>query len=848
MKKRILVLITSLLITYTSQSQVSLDYYLPPNTSLNPAIPTPQSIIGHEVGDWHISHDKLVQYMYALAEASDRVEIEEYARSHENRPLLILKISAPANIQNLESIRTEHLKISDYNQSSRLELSKLPLVAYLGYSIHGNEPSGSNAALLVAYYLAAAKGTEIENWLKNTVILLDPSYNPDGLNRFASWVNGKKGMNLVTDPNHIEQNEPWPRGRTNHYWFDLNRDWLPVQHPESQGRIKQYHKWKPNVLTDHHEMGTNGTFFFQPGIPSRNNPLTPDRTYELTQKIANYHARALDGIGSLYYAKESYDDFYIGKGSSYPDVNGAVGILFEQASARGHAQQSDHGILTFPFAIRNHFTTSLSTLRAANELRSELLDHQQKFYADIPAMTDKEEVKAYVFSASNDNSKLKAFLSILETHQVEVYQLNKSFDGFNPNHSFIIPLKQNQNRMIKGIFETRTQFEDSLFYDVSAWTLPLAFDLAYKAVKGKSYTAALIGEQIYSTELQKTFQTFESSSYSYAFHWQDAQSPALLYDIQKLGLRTKVATSPWADQNGQSFERGSILIPVQNQPITSSEIYDALVTLSEKHDIPITSLSSGNTDSYQLGSPKFKTLAVPKPLLIIGEEVNAYEAGEVWHLLDQRMGMALPMITIDKCNSISLKSYNTIIMVGGSYGTLAQAKIKSWLQNGGNIITTKSAGKWISEAGLSKIKYKKIARDSTQKYQPYHERGRTNGAQRIGGTIFETHIDLTHPLGFGFADEKLPVFKRGTQLMELAKNPYAQPAHYTANPLLAGYVSEENLKHIPNTPAVGLSAFGKGMIISIQDNPNFRAYWYGTNRLFLNALFFSGMIEAGSAR
>lgn len=848
MKKRILTLVSFILILSNSEAQVSLDYYLPKNTNYNSAIPTPQSILGYEVGDWHVSHDKLVQYMYALAESSDRVEIEEYTRSHENRPLLTLKISSPENIQNLDDLRAEHLKLSDFNKSKSLDLSSMPLVAYLGYSIHGNEASGSNAALLVAYYLAAAQGDEIEEWLRNTIILLDPSYNPDGLNRFASWVNSKKSLNLVSDPNNIEQNEPWPGSRTNHYWFDLNRDWLPVQHPESKGRIQQYHKWKPNVLTDHHEMGTNGTYFFQPGIPSRNNPLTPPKTYELTQKIAEYHADALDKIGSLYYSKESFDDYYIGKGSSYPDLNGAVGILFEQASARGHAQQSANGLLTFPFAIRNHFTTSLSTLRAANKLKSELLEHQRKFYSDIPSSAEKDEIKGFIFNTGNDNSKLKAFLTILETHQVEVYHLNKKYGEFNTDNSFVIPMNQNQYRMIKGMFEQRTQFQDSLFYDVSAWTLPLAFDLNWQAIKSRNYTTSLLGTKFNANEQLTAVKPLQSSTYAYAFHWEDSQSPALLYNIQKTGLRTKVSTEPWTSRNGQFFERGSVIVPIQNQNLEASKIHQILSTLSQKHQIPVTAIVSGNADGFQLGSPKFKTLSALKALLLIGDGVNAYEAGEVWHLLDQRVGMALPMITIDQFNNIDLSSYHTIIMVNGSYGSLTQSKLKAWVQNGGNIITIRSASKWASEAGLSKIKYKKIAKDSTQKYLAYNTRSKTQGAQRIGGTIFETQVDLTHPLGFGFSDDKLPVFKKGRQFMELTKNPYAQPAHYTSNPLLAGYISKENLEQIPGSPAIGLSAFGKGLIISFNDNPNFRAYWYGTNRLFLNALFFGGIIETGSAR
>ncbi|MEP3389407.1 MAG: zinc carboxypeptidase, partial [Reichenbachiella sp.] len=538
----------------------------------------------------------------------------------------------------------------------------------------------------------------------------------------------------------------------------------------------------------------------------------------------------------------------IGKGSSYPDVNGAIGILFEQASARGHAQQSENGLLTFPFAIKNHFTTSLSTLKASYALKSELLDHQRKFYTEIPSLASKEEIKGYIFSSPNDNSKIKAFLETLDTHQVDVYKLKKTFNEFKTDESYIIPLKQNQYRMIQGMFETRTQFQDSLFYDVSAWTLPLAFDLNYKEIKGKSFSSDMLGEKIEIDKLPSLNSTFETTKYAYAFHWQDSQSPALLYDIQKTGLRTKVATEPWIDAQGQSFERGSILIPLQNQNIEEDKIHSALQTLSLKHQIAITAITSGNTSGFQLGSPKFKVLNTPKAVLLIGDEVNPYEAGEVWHLLDQRMGMALPMVSIDQLNNMSLAHYNTIVMVSGSYGNVAQAKIKSWVQKGGNIITIRSASKWISEAGLSKIKYKKIAKDSTQKYLAYNTRSQSQGAQRIGGAIFETSIDLTHPIGFGFFDKSLPIFKKGTQFMELAKNPYAQPAHYTSNPLMAGYISEENLKLIPDSPSIGLSAYGKGMIIAFNDNPNFRAYWYGTQRLFLNALFFGGIIEAGSAR
>ena len=380
MRQSLILLLIGFCVNIYAQKQ-ALNYFLP-EINYDKNIPSPESFLGYQVGEWHVSHDRLAAYMKEVARLSNRVKIEEYARTHENRPLLLLTITSESNQKNIEKIRKAHTYLSDPNISEGINIENMPAVVYQGYSVHGNEASGSNAALLMAYYLAAGKGKEIEKLLNEVVILLDPCLNPDGLNRFASWVNTHKSKNLIGDPASRELNEAWPGGRTNHYWFDLNRDWLLTQHPESQGRIKIFHNWKPNILTDHHEMGSESTFFFQPGIPTRTNPLTPEKNQELTKKIAGFHAKALDEIGSLYYTEESFDDFYYGKGSTYPDINGCVGILFEQASARGHLHETKNGDLSFPFAIRNQVKTSLSTLEAAKNLRKELLSFQRNFYSE----------------------------------------------------------------------------------------------------------------------------------------------------------------------------------------------------------------------------------------------------------------------------------------------------------------------------------------------------------------------------------------------------------------------------------------------------------------------------------
>src|SRR5690554_4345804 len=385
------------LLTVTATAQVDFDYYLPEGYTYDPSIPTPASVLGYQVEEWHVSHDQVVMYMKALAAASDRIQIEEYGRTYEKRPLLLLTITAPSNFSRLDEIKSQRNNLRDPQASVSME--SMPIVMYMGHSVHGNEPSGVNASLLSAYHFAAAN--EIADDLENMVILLDPAINPDGINRFASWVNSHKSYHMNGDPNNRELNEAWPRGRTNHYWFDLNRDWLPVQHPESRGRIEKIQEWKPNIVLDFHEMGTNSTFFFQPGVPSRNHPLTPKENFELTQKISTYHAKHLDKIGSLYYTRENYDDFYYGKGSTYPDIQGAVGILFEQASSRGHLQESQFGPLTFPFTIRNQLTTALSSFEAARDMRLDLNMYMQEFYNEAMGEANADSNSAYIFGSQD---------------------------------------------------------------------------------------------------------------------------------------------------------------------------------------------------------------------------------------------------------------------------------------------------------------------------------------------------------------------------------------------------------------------------------------------------------------
>ena len=842
----------------SANAQVDLSYYLPDGITFNPTIPTPESVIGHEVGEWHVSHDRLVNYMYALDRASDRITLEVTGQTYETRPLLLLTITSPKNHQNIESLRKQHLVLSDPSASGNADTKSMPAVFYLGCSIHGNEPSGANAGLLMAYYLAAAQGPEIENYLQNTIILFDPSFNPDGLTRHSGWANSRKSKLISPDPNDMEHNEYWPGGRFNHYWFDLNRDWLVAQLPESRARIRKFQQWKPNVLTDHHEQGTNATFFFMPGEPTRVNPITPERNQELTRKIGEFHAKALDQIGSLYFTQEGYDDFYYGKGSTYPDVEGAIGILFEQASSRGHAQESVNGILTFPFTIRNHFVTMLSSLKAVNSMREELLNYQREFYKSAIVEATKDPVKAYLFG-SLDKAKTYQLVEILARHQVDVYSpaAATTINGksYPIESSYVVPLNQAKYRIVKGMFGKMTQFKDSIFYDISSWTLPLAFGLDYEELK----VAPGLGAKVTEPAMPVGKMMGEKAKYAYVFETYGFYSPRALYRLVSHGIRAKVSTEPFYNATGKRFEPGAIMVPLENQDKTPDQIEVYIREIAERDAIDIYAFQTGlDYRGVSLGSSSFQVLTKPSiAMLVEGGSgfggVSATDAGEIWHLLDQRFNIPVTCLPVSIFNTANLNRYTTIIFPTGSYGSIsepAKEKLKAWIQNGGVVIGFEQALNWFTSAGLGKFEMKSLSGDDKKEStpRPYSDIQDAGRAQETSGAIAEAEVDLTNPLLYGYYSTKLPMFKSNNLFMEKAKGPYANPLVYGSSPLISGYMSKRNYPKFKNTSGIGISAMGRGRVIGFTEDLAFRAYWLGTNKMLMNAVYFGGFLSSEAAR
>ena len=424
----------------------------------NASIPKPEEIIGHQIGSRHTRIDQVIDYFEAMASRSNRIILEDHAKTHEGRRLIHAIVTHPDNHEKLEAIRLANLTLSNNPKGvTDKDINKMPMVAYLGFSIHGDEASGTEASLLLLYHLAAGNGKQVDDVLKNMVLIIDPMFNPDGRDRFVNWVNGNRGAVPTSDTQDREHNQPWPRGRTNHYLFDMNRDWMPVTQPESNGRVALFHHWRPQFLLDAHEMGSNSTFFFQPGIPSRNNPNTPQKTFELAGKLAPYHAKRLDSIQSMYYSQQSYDDFYYGKGSTFGDIHGSVGILFEQASSRALETETNQGRMTYAFTVRNHFVSTLGTLDGLTDLRKEFLSYQRDFYATAPDAAKKNPATGYVIGLKKNRTRAQMLIQNLQKHRIVAHELKKTLTikqkKFKPGDAVIVPSNQPQTRFLKGIME-----------------------------------------------------------------------------------------------------------------------------------------------------------------------------------------------------------------------------------------------------------------------------------------------------------------------------------------------------------------------------------------------------------
>ncbi|MCL6265300.1 M14 metallopeptidase family protein [Flagellimonas myxillae] len=815
------------------------DYFFKKYHPFNSDIPSPEEFLGYPIGQHHTRHDLIVAYFTQLAASSDRASIYEYGRTHEGRKLIMLTVTSPRNLNNLDQIKSQHLQFVDPSQSPT-NYNDVPIFINLGYNVHGNEPSSSEAAMLTAYTLVASNNPEILNYINNGVIFIDPTINPDGRDRHTQWANMYQGSPLVADPQDAEHNEYWPRGRTNHYWFDLNRDWLLGINPESRGKLTWYHQWYPNVVTDFHEMGTQSSYFFEPMKDNASwDPIMPKENYiDLNNLFGDYYAKALDSIGSFYFTKEVFDGTYPGYGSSYPDLQGGLALLFEQASSRGHKQTTDFGEITFPFTIRNQYLSSIITVKAAVENKAQLRKYQQEFFKSALGNASKSRIRGYSFKDDHDPNRVKAFVDKLLLHKIDVYR---------SGNQFVVPTRQPQYRMVQTMFETYEKFRDSVYYDASAWSVANFYNMKHNPV-----TALNLGEQITTTDNLVNPEAVVKTDYAYIIDYDDYNAVAALNYLQSKGLVVSSSFKPFTaktTKGNKRFNYGALAIAVSFQKKNPDEVFKLVSKAQEKFQVPISAAHTGyNAQGIDLGSRYVEPLTKPKAALLIGDGVRSYDAGEVWHLLDTRVHMPITKIPMRNFGRADLDKYNTLVMVSGNYNFTKkqQEKIKNWVSRGNTLVTIGTATQWAIEKKLVKEALTKKEEDSTKSVvrKPYVDAPENLGKESVGGAIFKVDLDITHPLAFGYHDTSIPVYKNNSVWLAPSKNEYATVAKYAKDPHIDGFITKKNMEDfLKPSASLIVSKVGGGRVVLFADNPNFRGSWYGTNRLFLNALFLGDKIE-----
>lgn len=847
MKKSLLLLLSFIFLSFPSFSQS--DYFFP-GDSFDSDIPSPEEFLGYPIGEWHTRYDLIVKYFEKLDEVSELAQIQTIGYTHELRPKVILTITSSANLANLEQIRLAQLQLADPSQS-KPDVSQMPSIIHLGYGVHGNEPSSAEAAMLSAYWLLASQSELAQNLRENSVVHIDPTVNPDGRDRHSLWANSNKGFPPVSDPNDREHNEAWPAGRTNHYWFDLNRDWLPLAHPESQSKIEWYHNWYPNVTTDFHEMGTNSTYFFEPTKPyGSENPVVPRKNYDdLNVRFAKYFARNMDNIQSLYWTKEVFDNSYPGYGSTYPDIQGGLGLVFETASSRGHIQDSQRGEISFAFTIRNHVVNSLATMEAALDNREYMHDYLREFFESAVSEGAKDQAKNYIFGDEFDESRSLLFAQFLLDHKIKIYEnkqdVNSEGYTFKAGKSWIVPTAQPQYRMVKTMFEYVEDFADSVFYDASAWTMAAAYGMPFSSTSN-----SLSGDPV--SEI--TFPSFDfptENAYAYLIDWSDYYAPKMLFELQKAGIHVEQVNRPFSSetQDGRvDFPAGTLMIPMGFQKLDKGKIPTIIKEIASSTHQKVYTVKTGlNLSGIDLGSNLVGAVTEPKVMMIVGDGVSSYDAGAIWYLMDSQVGMPMTKVNSDDLGRVNLFDYTTVILPSGNYSTLNDRFIdhlKDWISRGGSVISLGSASLWLQRQEITKEKPVEIENPTKDpKSLPFADRRSFEGAKAVGGSIYTAKLDLTHPIAYGYQRETLPVYRNTSIFIQPSANKYLTPVKYTEEPYLGGYISDENLEKLTQSASILISPYGRGRVIHFFDNPMFRGTWFGTNKLLLNAIFFGDQMD-----
>ena len=819
---------------------------------------TPQAFFPHDYTKSFTPHHLIVDYYQHVAANSDKVQLIEYGRTNEHRPLLMAIVSTPENLSNLESIRLNNRRIAGL-ETGDPDLQNAKTIVWLSYSVHGNESAGTEAAPGVLFALAGGLGDSGE-WLQNTIVILDPCINPDGFNRYSNWNSQVSSKSFDANAVAREHDEPWPGGRMNHYYFDLNRDWAWQTQIESQHRVVQYRHWMPHVHVDLHEMGANSPYYFAPAAQPYHSFIT-DWQREFQDIVGRNNAMHFDRQGWRYFTKEVFDLFYPSYGDTYPMCNGAIGMTYEQGGSgfAGRGIKLRNGDTLFlADRIEHHITTSLSTIEVSSRHRDDLVSSFQKFF-DRSQANPPGRFKTFVIKGTNAQGKLQALCALLDKQGIQYGMAESTMRSTNSfsyrqggdgmcsieKQDLVISAYQPRAVLVQTLFEPHGELVDSLTYDITAWSLPYAYGLEAYALESKvNITPGYPFEKIAPLESS-------AIAYAYVVEWESMREATFVAQTLKHGLVPRYASEAFV-VGTRKYPAGTILYmraDHRNKPNFNT----LLIDLSHKSGTPLAAINSGFVDQgSDLGSSSYPMISQPNVLTIAGDRVSSYSCGQIWHTFEQVLDYPLTIVNLESLGSVDWTDFNVLILPEGFYsideGTMTE--IKKWVRGGGKVIAIGSAVrnfadkegfalKAFSDGGREEeLKKAREQEALDNRLEPYADGERRRLSGRVPGAIFEAQVDRTHPLGFGLGD-KYFTLKTGSSAYEHLTDA-TNAVYLNDNPVNYGFAGFKAREALRNTIVFAEEQSGRGSIIYMVDNPLFRAFWENGKFAFCNALFIAG--------
>lgn len=820
---------------------------------------SPSDFLGYELGERFSMHYQVTDYFEHVADHNDNVKLIKYGSTYEKRPLQVAVVSSPENFNRLEEIRMNQLRAAKMIEGK--EEKQDVAIVWFSYNVHGNESVSTEVAMKMLYELIDPENRETKQWLKNTIVIIDPCLNPDGRERYVNWYTQHGNMPYNSNADANEHHEPWPGGRTNHYFFDLNRDWAWATQIETQHRLELYNNWLPNVHVDFHEMGVDDSYYFAPAAAPFHEVVS-DFQKEFQIKIGRNHAKYFDQKGWLYFTKETFDLLYPSYGDTYPTLNGSIGMTYEQAGSGraglGVLNKAEE-LLTLKDRIEHHLTTSLSTLEVTSENADELNDQFSEYF-ETSLKAPRDEFKSYVIKKDNED-KVKSLLRLLDRHKIKygIASSDLSTKGFNYKENkttkldikksdIIISSYQPKSNLVKVLFEPETTLSDSLTYDITAWSLPYARGLEAYALKTRIESVPYTKE-----ELQKSSESL-SQPYAYISKWNSSEDVAYLSYLLQKKIKVRFSQKPFGI-GGKNFAPGSLVITRAGNEMHKD--FDSIIRNSAiMFDRELTEAGSGwATSGTDLGSGRVHYLKAPKIALLTGKETSSYNFGSIWHFFEQQIKYKVNILNTSYFSEVDLHDYDVLIIPSGYYHELLDKEqltaLNQWVQKGGKIIAFSSAISVFAASDdfeISVYESEDMKKEALKRKDSLRKENRLktyNDAQRIAisnyisGSIFKASLDNTNPLGYGYGREYYTL-KQGGRRYAYLKNGYNVSVISDKTKQISGFAGANALEGVGTSLVYGVENKGKGAIVYLVDDPMFRSFWENGKLLFGNAVFMVG--------